>query len=247
MSSSDAIDDLVRQPVAARMRGYLRMSGPGYLQSAMTLGGGTVSSCVLMGSMFGYELLWVQPLAILLGYAVLAAVAKETCHSGEKPYGVFRDRLHPSLALLWGLSALVATVIWHFPQYSLSASGITALLSGTGVDVARWSPGPRFAAQLTMGVMVLGVSAWILRLYGAGARGLRTYERAVKLLVWAIVVAFAIVAFASGIDLERFALGVTGVSFAQRVASEGLPPASIRPIVGGLAAAVGINMVFLYP
>jgi manganese transport protein len=86
-----------------------------------------------------------------------------------------------------------------------------------------------------------------VHLSGAGAAGLRAYEGAIKLLVWLIVIAFAIAAFASGIDWGRFILGITGVSFLERVMTEGVPPATIRPIVGGLAAAVGINMVFLYP
>jgi hypothetical protein len=213
----------------------------------MTLGGGTVASCVLMGSMLGYELLWVQPLAIVLGVTVLAAIAKQTCHAGEKPYGVFWRLLHPSLALIWGLSALVATVIWHFPQYSLSANGVAALLSGMGVDIAALDAGPRFAAQMLIGIGILSLSAWVVNLYGSGAAGLKGYEVAIKYLVWAIVIAFAVVAFASGIDFGRFFMGITGLSFVQRVMAEGLPDSTIRPIVGGLAAAVGINMVFLYP
>jgi len=247
MDEQAYLKELATKPLGQRLRGYTRLSGPGYMQSAMTLGGGTVASCVLMGSMLGYELLWVQPLAILLGVAVLAAIAKQTCHTQEKPYGVFWRRLHPALALVWGASALVATVIWHFPQYSLSANGVTALLSGTGLDVSTFAPGTRFAFQMGIGAAILALSAYVVSLYEAGTAGLKVYEISVKYLVWAIVIAFAIVAFASGIDFERFFLGITGISFVQRVMADGLPASTIRPIVGGLAAAVGINMVFLYP
>lgn len=247
MSEENDLRTLATEPLASRLRGYAKLSGPGYMQSAMTLGGGTVASCVLMGSMLGYELLWVQPVAIFLGAAVLASIAKQTTHTQEKPYGVFWRRLHPALALIWGISALVATVIWHFPQYSLSANGVTALLGGIGLDLATLDPGPRFAAQMFIGVAVLGLSAWVVSLYESGAAGLKVYEVAIKYLVWAIVMAFAIVAIASGIDFGRFFMGITGLSFIQRVMAEGLPDSTIRPIVGGLAAAVGINMVFLYP
>lgn len=247
MSDESQLRELATRPIGERIRAYARMSGPGYMQSAMTLGGGTVASCVLMGSMLGYELLWVQPVAIVLGMAVLAAIAKQTTWTQEKPYGVFWRRLHPALALIWGLSALVATIIWHFPQYSLSANGVTALLSGIGVDLAALDSGPRFAAQMAIGAAILALSAWVVGLYESGTSGLRLYEVAVKYLVWAIVVAFAVVAVASGIDVGRFVSGISGVAFAQRVMAEGLPATTIRPIVGGLAAAVGINMVFLYP
>jgi len=239
--------ELAGRPLLERVRAYAKMSGPGYMQSAMTLGGGTVASCVLMGSMLGYELLWVQPVAILLGVAVLAAIAKQTTHTQEKPYGVFWRRLHPALALIWGISALVATVIWHFPQYSLSANGVTALLGGVGLDLAALDPGLRFTVQMGIGLAILALSSWVVGLYESGAAGLKIYEVSIKYLVWAIVIAFAMVAVASGIDFGRFFMGITGISFVQRVMVEGLPDSTIRPIVGGLAAAVGINMVFLYP
>src|SRR5690606_28452955 len=94
------LDSLAKKPMGSRLWGYLKLSGPGYMQSAMSLGGGSVASCAALGSLLGYELLWVQPLAMLLGYFVLASVAKQTTHTGERPYGVFWDKLHPGLAIL---------------------------------------------------------------------------------------------------------------------------------------------------
>jgi manganese transport protein len=247
MHMPQSVEDLAGRPLGERLRAYARLTGPGYMQSAMTLGAGTISACVLMGSVYGYELLWVQPLAIVLGAAVLAAIAKQTCHTGEPPYAVFRERLHPALALTWGISALVATVIWHFPQYSLTANGVTALLGGVGMDLSGLDAGARFAAQMAIGLAILAVSAWVVRLYSSGAAGLRVYEQAIKWLVWGIVIAFTVAAFASGINLGEVLRGMTGISFMERVAAEGLQPGAVRTIVGGLAAAVGINMVFLYP
>ena len=43
---------------------YLKLLGPGYLQSAMTLGGGTASASLFAGAVFGYQLLWVAPVAM---------------------------------------------------------------------------------------------------------------------------------------------------------------------------------------
>ena len=48
---------------------------PGWLQGAMTLGGGSAASSLLAGALFGYQLLWVQPLAMLLGIVMLNAEA----------------------------------------------------------------------------------------------------------------------------------------------------------------------------
>lgn len=242
MADEQRLAELQQLPLGRRLWGYAKLSGPGYMQSAMTLGGGTIAACVVMGSLLGYELLFVQTCAIIFGVTLLAAVAKQTCHSGEGAYQVFWRRIHPLVAILWGASALVATVLWHIPQYSLTANGIVALGDGVGVnlDPRGW--------RLVIGAVVLAVAIGIVYLYNAGARGLRMYELAVKILVWLIVLAFAIVALSTGIDFKRIILGLTGISFLQNAFSgDGIDPRVIKPIVGGLAAAVGINMVFLYP
>lgn len=242
MTDEQQLIELQQMPLGKRILGYIRLSGPGYMQSAMTLGGGTIAACVVMGSLVGYELLFVQTCAIIFGVTLLGAVAKQTCHSGEGAYQVFWRRLHPLVAIVWGGSALVATVLWHIPQYSLTANGVVALGEGLGLDLdPRW-------CRIVIGAAVLAAATGIVYLYSAGARGLRLYELAVKVLVWLIVVAFAIVALTTGIDFRRLFLGLTGITFLQDLFSgDGIDPRLIKPIVGGLAAAVGINMVFLYP
>jgi Mn2+/Fe2+ NRAMP family transporter len=247
MSESAHLQELAGQPLGARVRGYLKMSGPGYMQSAMTLGGGSVASCVVLGSILGYKLLWVQPLAIILGYFVLAAVGKQTCHSGERTYGVFQRELHPSLALLWGIAAMVATVLWHIPQYSLAANGVLGVLQGVGVTLDE-SGGINYSVRIGIGIALLGSACWVVYLYHAGAKGLRLYELAIKVLVWAIVLAFAVVAFRTGVQWKQLFLGFTGIAFLQDLfAGNGMPETAVKPVVGGIAAAVGINMIFLYP
>jgi len=241
MSEKERLIELAGQPLGTRIAGYLKLSGPGYMQSAMTLGGGSIASCVVMGSLLGYQLLWVQPLAIFLGFCVLGAVAKQTCHTGEKPYDAFWNRLHPAMAIAWGVAALVATILWHIPQYSLTANGAVELASGVGIDLSGT------AGRGFIGVMVLAAAGFVCYLYSTGAKGLKIYETLVKTLVWSIVAAFAVVTFATGIDFKALILGITGISFIQHVAEFGFPEVAITPVVGGIAAAVGINMVFLYP
>ena len=53
--------ELAGRPLGQRLRGYWRFVGPGFLQSAMTLGSGTAASCLFAGAVFGYQLLWVAP------------------------------------------------------------------------------------------------------------------------------------------------------------------------------------------
>jgi len=74
------------------------------------------------------------------------------------------------------------------------------------------------------------------------------YERAIKSLVWLIVAAFFVVVLFTGVDFGRFFTGITGIAFLRDAFSgDGLDPRAVGPIVAGISAAVGINMVFLYP
>ena len=44
------------ESLPVRLRTYATMIGPGYLQSAMTLGGGTATTALFTGAVFGYSL-----------------------------------------------------------------------------------------------------------------------------------------------------------------------------------------------
>ena len=61
-------------PAWRRNLGFLKRGGPAYLQSALTLGGGTAASALFTGTAFGYQLLWVAPLSMLLGVVMLSAI-----------------------------------------------------------------------------------------------------------------------------------------------------------------------------
>ena len=60
-----------------RWQGFLGLSGPGWVQSALTLGAGSAGSAIFAGSVFGYKLLWVQPVAMLLGVVMFAAIGHQ--------------------------------------------------------------------------------------------------------------------------------------------------------------------------
>jgi Mn2+/Fe2+ NRAMP family transporter len=237
------MEEISQQPFGSRIRSYMKMTGPGYMQSAMTLGGGSVASCAVLGSMFGYKYLWVQVVAMFFGYVILACVAKQTCNSGERAYETFRRELHISMALLWAGSAFVATILWHIPQYSLTANGIITLADGVSLDLDN------NAARVGMGIVLLGIACAVVSLYHRGADGLKIYERIVKTLVWSVVAAFTIVVVVSAREIQWVEIlkGVTGITFVQNLVNNGMEEQAVKPVIGALAAAVGINMIFLYP
>ena len=112
---------LEQKPFCSRAGGYIKRTGPGLLQSAMTLGAGSATASVVAGASFGYKLLWVQPVAMFLGVMMLAALGNVVLTTGERPYKSFAGQIGKTLVILWALGTLLSSVIWHFPQYGLAA------------------------------------------------------------------------------------------------------------------------------
>ena len=109
----------------AKVKAYTHLSGPGWLQSAVTLGGGSLAGALFLGVVGGYSVLWVQAGAIILGVIMLAAIAFVTLSTGESPFQAMRTRINPVLAWGWILAALAANMVFVLPQYSLAFGALT--------------------------------------------------------------------------------------------------------------------------
>ena len=121
------------QPFMARATGYIQRTGPGLLQSAMTLGAGSAAASVIAGASFGYKLLWVQPVAMFLGVMMLGALSNVVLTTGERPYKSFGREIGKWLVILWALGTIMSSIIWHFPQYGLAASAARDLGAMRGI------------------------------------------------------------------------------------------------------------------
>lgn len=237
MSRDDpqALAELEAKPLGPRTIGYLRLLGPGYMQSAMTLGGGTAFSAIFAGAAFGYELLWVAPVAMALGIIVLAAVAHQMLSTDEDPFQAMKTHAGPVFAYGWAFSGIFSSIIWQFAQYALASSMLQVVAASIGIEYETW----------VFGVLCL---AWCIALafqYDRGSGLVRLYETVLKAMVWFIILCFAFVVIRTGIpspgDLTK---GL--VPF--RIPTEGRQGVeALTVVVAGLAAAVGANMVFVYP
>ena len=229
---------LASRPWIARHLAYLRRGGPGYLQSALTLGGGTASACLLMGAAFYTRLLWVAPLGMILGGVVFAAIAHQTLSTGMRPFDAMRTHAGPVFAWGWAIGTVLASVVWHFAQYSLASAVLVDLASIAGLDAPRW----------LMGLVVLAWAIPTALSFGSGSRFTAWFERLIRALVWTIVLLFAIVAFRIGFgNPAAIAAGfLPGALPADRVTPGGTV-AALPVVISGIASAVGVNMTFLYP
>ncbi|MFY9342202.1 MAG: divalent metal cation transporter [Planctomycetota bacterium] len=225
--------EIAQRPWLARKVAFLRRGGPGYLQSALTLGGGTASACILSGAAFRYELLWVAPLGMLLGAIVFAAIAHQTLSTGMRPFTAMRTFAGPFIAWGWAIGTVLASCVWHFAQYSLASAVLVDLGDVAGVQL------PRFA----MGLLVLAWAVPTAFSFGSGGTWQRAFDRLMRWLVWAIVLLFAVVAFRLGAREP----GAIAAGFVPSLPPDRGEVAALPVIISGLATAVGVNMTFLYP
>ncbi len=122
------LDNAQRQGGWTKIKAYSRLSGPGWLQSAITLGGGSLASALFLGVVGGYSVLWVQTGAIILGAIMLAAISYVTLSTGDSPFESMRIRINPVLAWGWILAALVANMVFVLPQYSVAFGALTEII-----------------------------------------------------------------------------------------------------------------------
>ena len=237
----ETLERLDTQGALTRFKGYFSLTGPGWLQSAFTLGGGSAVASLYLGAHYGYELMWVQPLAMIVGISMLNAAAHQTLSTGIRPFHAMARFVHPAVAWAWAIATLLASFVFYLPQYSLAAGVIedmTTLLTG-------WSPSgtARTAFLITIGLVILIVSTGITWSYGRGIRGIRIYERTLKVFIWVIILAFGLVVargtLTGNIDWGAVAGGLIPTSIPSDTQG-------VTTVMGAFGAAVGINMTFLF-
>jgi Mn2+/Fe2+ NRAMP family transporter len=220
-----------RRGLWRRWRGFWSLTGPGWVQSALTLGAGSAGSSIFAGAVYGYSLLWVQPVAMFLGIVVFAAIGHQVLVTQARPYDVFREKLHPAMAVSWGAAVLLASIVWQFPQYALATDVLKDIFAVAGRNVPK---GP-----IALGLLAAGTAlCWS---YGRGSRrAIRFFEHALKYCLLVMAASFLLVVLKTGVDFKELAKGFFGFSIPRD--REGL-----TIVLGALGAAVGINMTFLYP
>lgn len=196
------LQELSTKPLGPRMWGYVKLSGPGWLQSAITLGGGSLGSSLYLGVLAGFSLLWVQPLAMILGIVMLSAIGYVTLSTQERPFQAINTHINPVLGWGWALSVAAANVVWCLPQYALASGVLTQNLlpsvlgpEGSVLRAAAASFGSEHwlasnAHNLVIVLVILVVSTVITFSYDRGGKGLKLYELILKLMVASIVLSF---------------------------------------------------------
>jgi Mn2+/Fe2+ NRAMP family transporter len=253
--------EINRGPLLTRLGYYARRSGPGWLQAAITLGGGSLAGSLFLGVILQYNLMWLQPLAMILGVVMLSAIGYVTLSSGRRPFGAINEHVSPALGWAWLLAAMLANIVWCLPQFALAAGAVQQNLvpSLEGSAAGPW----------IVGGVLLVLAAAVVRTYDTGRRGVRVFETILKAMVAVVVVSFFLVvgkltlsgtldwgAILAGFVPRLAYLSEPAPLIEDAVARTGGDAAVWRSyiaavqkdrIIAAFATAVGINMTFLLP
>ena len=250
----DAIQSVEGKGAFARFLAFAKVSGPGWLQGAITLGGGSLAGALFLGVLSGYSLLWVQPLAMICGIIMLSAIAYVTLSTGERPLRAINTHLHPLLGWSWVLATVMANIVWTMPQFALGTAAIQQNLFSDRVPT--WVIISAFFA----------IGLYVNYLYQAGGKGAQLFDRIMKLMVGIIVLSFfaVVISLAGSLPWGEVLMGyLPDFSLLGKPAQmyEPLIAASSDPewwranivskqkdvIFAAFGTAVGINMTFLLP
>jgi len=165
----------------SRLGAYTKLSGPGWLQSAITLGGGSLASSLFLGVLAGYSLLWLQPMAIVLGIIMLSAISHVTLSTGQSPFSSINNEINPVLGWGWAIATIMANIVWCLPQFSLGTAAVTQnlfpALNNTG-------------GKVLICASILGTAFLVVRAYDKGSSGVKLFDWILKIMVGIVVISF---------------------------------------------------------
>ena len=259
----------------AKYLAYGKLSGPGFMQSALTLGGGSLGSSLYLGILAGVSMIWLQPFAMILGVIMLSAIGYVTLSTGERPFRAINVHINPVLGWSWLLASLMANMVWSMPQYSLCFAVFEQnlfpnLFLGDGVLSAgtEATEGAKWLVSLSILVLCTLVT-WS---YGSGNLGVKIYEGVLKTVVAVIVLCFFGVVIRMSMVGGGVEWGAVLAGFVPRFSQLFQPSSTFDSLLNAIAdpaaraywsdyivsqqrdvmlsagaAAVGINMTFLLP
>ena len=252
-----------------KLKTYAKLCGPGWLQSAITLGGGSLIGALSLGAIGGTNFMWVQPVAMILGIIMLSAIAYVTLSTGQRPFQAINQHVSPVLGWGWLGATMLANMVWCLPQFNLAYGAISENIFPQIADSGQ--EGSLFPI-LIVSTLALIIATLVVFSYGKGSKGVLLFERVLKIFVGLIVLAFVGVilrmtfadsshlewgAVLGGLIPDFSALFKPAESFqtvidkldagAAKEWTEKIVSKQRDSIITAFGTAVGINMTFLLP
>jgi len=247
-----------QKPLLSRWGTYTKLSGPGWLQGAITLGGGSLAGSLYVGVIGGYQMLWLQPLMMILGVLMLSVISYVTLSTGEKPFHAINKHINPVLGWGWLIAAMLANLVWAMPQFSLGTAAIQQNFGILDSDNGKY----------VCALLLFVIGAAVVWSYDSGSRGVKFFEITLKIMVAIVVLSFfgvvVVMATTSSLDwgviLSGFipnpSLLFEPADKFKDIIAQSSDPEYWRGVIldsqhdrmiAAAATAVGINMTFLLP
>ena len=245
-----------QKPILSRWGTFAKLSGPGWLQGAITLGGGSLAGSLYIGVIGGYELLWLQPLMMIFGVLMLSVIGYVTLSTGEKPFRAINKHINPVLGWGWLIAAMLANLVWAMPQFGLGTAAIQQNFGILDSDNGKY----------ICALLLFVIGAAVVWSYDSGNKGVKVFEIILKIMVGVVVLSFFGVVIVMSGELEwgaifagfipNFSLLFEPASKFTGIIAESGDPDYWKDIILGsqrdrmvtaAATAVGINMTFLLP
>ncbi len=255
----EKIEEIQTRGFLGRLAGYGKMTGPGWIQAAVTLGGGSLVGALYLGVIGGYQFMWLQPLAMLCGVVMLAAISYVTLSSEDRPFVAVKKHISPTLAWGWLIATVIANVVFCSAQFAL---GTDAAQNNLGILPNSEAP------YVLTAIFALG-SLSLLWLSRQGGAAVKIIDKVLKGLVATVVLAFMGVvvvlavnggiqwgALFTGLIPDFSALFKPTHTYTEAIAATGeqasfwtkyIADNQRNIIIGAFGSAVGINMTFLLP
>jgi Mn2+/Fe2+ NRAMP family transporter len=195
LRDQQAIEQAQKKGLPSVFWTYFKLSGPGWLGSALTLGAGSFAGSLFLGVLGGYALLWIQPLAMFFGVVMLCAISYATLSIESSPFQAIRRHINPALAWSWVIGALLCNMAFSIPQYAMSFGAITENLFP-----ALSSRSDDRGFQLSVALVHFVVVALITFGFRGKPWGVRIYEFVMRGFIAVVVISFVIVVVRLGLS-----------------------------------------------
>jgi len=260
--------------LGATIGAYTKLSGPGWLQSAITLGGGSLSGALFLGVLGGTDMLWLQLMAIIMGVIMLSAISYVTLSTGKRPFPLINEHINPALGWGWLLATITANMIWCMPQFALCFEALEKNLIGFGnsdqYKDAVADGDNMYGYKIGISLVLLAIAGGMVYLSSQRGFAAKAFDWTLKIMVAVVVLSFfgvvTILSTSGNLDWGSILSGFIPdlsqwtqpagriAGFVDKLApdvgqfwSEKVVQSQRDVMIGAAATAVGINMTFLLP
>lgn len=219
------IERLNNEPALKRWRGFVKYTGPAFMEAVTTLGAGSFASVAAMGAAYGYKMLWIPFYSYLLGMFMLTLGTKFAVHSKLDvitAQNKYQNRLVGSVVT--GLIACYfGYVTFTFGQYALGTDALENMFALVNINFPRsvnW-------------IIIFALSFPFAWMYGKNDKAVRFVENFCKILIVVMLIVFVAVIFATGVDWGALISGLLIPTL----------PSGMEGISTGIAALISVVAV----